>query len=201
MEYIFKSKEIDIKNLNIVKYSPAGNPTALVIVDMRRPPNPTIRKFINDLVMRDDPRIEQVGFVNQDIAKPVLQMAGDEFCANAARSAAYYYLNGKEGNIALKSSGTSRSIEVGIMPDNQAYTEVPINPDPYQIYKDPRYKNVFVVKQQGIAHSVIFENNIEKFTKDDIIKMSRDYIKNLGLSVYPASGVIYVGMKNNNFFI
>ena len=79
-------------------YVPSGNPTALVL-KMER--NKEKRREINDELMNKYDFVEQVGFISEDNKKPELLMAGGEFCGNATRSAVYYYLNGKEGNIEI----------------------------------------------------------------------------------------------------
>lgn len=76
-------------------YYPSGNTTALVIgSDYLQ-----FRKRINESIMKMHNNIEQVGFVfvENDVYK--LEMAGGEFCGNATRSAAYYFLNGKDGKV------------------------------------------------------------------------------------------------------
>ena len=67
-------------------YNPAGNITALVIGDKYSLEE---RKIINNKIMSEDSRIEQVGFVSETEKR--LTMAGGEFCGNATRSAILYY--------------------------------------------------------------------------------------------------------------
>lgn len=66
--------------------NPGGNITALVKF------HSSLDKIkINDLIMKKDQRVEQVGFFTVDINKKkyYLEMAGDEFCGNATRSFAF----------------------------------------------------------------------------------------------------------------
>ena len=65
---------------NYKLYVPSGNPTALVL---RMERNSEKRKEINNEIMNKYDFIEQVGFINMDIKKPELLMAGGEFCGNA----------------------------------------------------------------------------------------------------------------------
>ena len=81
-----------------VKYIPGGNDTALVL---KKDFSPEEKKAINDEILENDKSIEQVGFVEKG-KEPELQMSGGEFCGNATRSAASYYLNGETGKIKVR---------------------------------------------------------------------------------------------------
>lgn len=69
--------------LTVTILYPGGNTTAIV---EGIPSSQLERKRINDAIMKQFPKVEQVGFL--DRSKPLLQMAGGEFCGNATRSAA-----------------------------------------------------------------------------------------------------------------
>lgn len=76
-----------------MKYSiwdPTGNITALVESDIDKTQHPSVAAAL----MERHPQVEQVGFVqfNRDDLQVCLQMAGGEFCGNAAMSAAALYL-------------------------------------------------------------------------------------------------------------
>lgn len=76
-----------------MKYSiwdPNGNITALVESDIDKTEQPSVAAAL----MECHPQVEQVGFVqfNKDDLQVCLQMAGGEFCGNAAMSAAALYL-------------------------------------------------------------------------------------------------------------
>lgn len=62
---------------------PGGNTTAIV---EGIPSSQLERRRINDVIMKQYPKVEQVGFLDRSL--PRLQMAGGEFCGNATRSAA-----------------------------------------------------------------------------------------------------------------
>ena len=81
-----------------IKVIPGGNDTALVL---KKGYTPKEKIAINNAILENDKTIEQVGFVDSNY-EPELQMAGGEFCGNATRSAAYYYLNGDCGEIKIK---------------------------------------------------------------------------------------------------
>ena len=72
-------------------FNPAGNITALVIGDEY---NLEQRRLINSRIMEREKNVEQVGFLSQKYRR--LTMAGGEFCGNATRCAAFYYLGEKQ---------------------------------------------------------------------------------------------------------
>ena len=55
-------------------YNPAGNITALVLGDEY---NLNQKKLINNMIMKKEPKVEQVGFVSKKYKR--LTMAGGEF--------------------------------------------------------------------------------------------------------------------------
>ena len=92
-----------MKQIKYSIYRPAGNDTALVYgVEYIQEQ----KKKINNFIMKKHKNVEQVGFININEIKE-LQMAGGEFCENATRSAAYSYLNGKQGKRNNKNSSNS----------------------------------------------------------------------------------------------
>lgn len=98
-------------------YIPGGNATALVF-DLEN--NLHFRKTINDTIMDKFPYIEQVGFLSSDPEKPELIMAGNEFCGNATRCAAWHFLKGIPGEISLKVSGVDRKLRAGVTKEYEA---------------------------------------------------------------------------------
>ena len=92
-------------------YSPCGNITALVEGIYKD------KKRINDEIQKWNPKVEQVGFVEDRI----LEMAGGEFCGNASRSAIYYWLKGKQGELKMKCSGCSDTLTGGIDEKGDVY--------------------------------------------------------------------------------
>jgi diaminopimelate epimerase len=90
-------KKININGLSVKYniYSPGGNVTALVLnndYDFK------IKKMINNYILNKFSFVEQVGFIKNNS----LEMAGGEFCINAARCAIYYlYQNDKKLKINI----------------------------------------------------------------------------------------------------
>ena len=109
---ILKNKEKTKKNNTDVYIIPMKNKIqALKIADKFRKQKINVdiemnEKKINDFIMKKHKNVEQVGFININGIKE-LQMAGGEFCENATRSAAYSYLNGKQGKRNNRNSSNS----------------------------------------------------------------------------------------------
>lgn len=108
-----------MKEYEYYMYSPGGNDTALVLENVE---STKIKKVISDMVMEQNSKIEQVGFIDKNQKK--LVMAGNEFCANAARCAIYEYLNGRKGEMDIKVSGCKSILHGGIRGEN-VYLEYP----------------------------------------------------------------------------
>ncbi|MDR1102052.1 MAG: hypothetical protein LBL34_06870 [Clostridiales bacterium] len=120
-------------------YNPGGNKTALVMgleYDY---------KGVNSEIMRDNPDVEQVGFVATDGYE--LKMAGGEFCGNACRCAANYYLGGKQGEIELETA--AGKVKCGINERGETWVELP-KPTPRAIAE-----GIYLVEMEGITHIVI----------------------------------------------
>ena len=78
---------IDKKDFGFLVLNPSGNITALV---PRKCPQERYQE-ISQYIMKNNPKIEQVGFVKK--YSPTiyrLEMAGLEFCGNASRAFACY---------------------------------------------------------------------------------------------------------------
>ncbi|MDR3270277.1 MAG: hypothetical protein LBT32_02010 [Peptococcaceae bacterium] len=140
-------------------YSPSGNDTALVLGD-----GYANYKALNDEIMRKHPHVEQVGFLNQ--AQPKLTMAGGEFCGNAVRCAAFYYLHGQPGRIEIEtcaggiSCGIDENREVWLALAKPAWREIT--------------QGIYFVELDGIRHIVVTAENEQAlgvmFYKDNTLK-------------------------------
>jgi histidine racemase len=104
--------------MKYIIYDPGGNKTAFVIGDYYKN-----KKEINDIILSKHKDVEQVGFISTKENK--LTMAGGEFCGNATRCAAYYYLKGKEGTIKINVSGTNKLIMGGVDNLGNAFSQIP----------------------------------------------------------------------------
>lgn len=189
-----KNNEERIQPMNfrskIICYRPGGNDTALII---NKNVGLKIKKSINDYVMKIYPNIEQVGFVAVNEDEVRLNMAGGEFCGNATRSVADLTLNGQPGNLKIKVSGVENVLKAGILPNSEAYAQMPVYEDLSKIYKDSVSESGWIVEMEGITHYVEFDpTKITDLNDDEIKKLSFSTIREKGLLQYPASGVIYV---------
>lgn len=184
-----------MKKINYILYSPCGNDTGLVIgSDFTN----LEKKEINDKIMDLHPNVEQVGFLSTSSYE--LNMAGGEFCGNATRSSAYYYLNGEEGSINIKVSGTSGHIKSGVDAQKNAWAELPIytGSDVVTTLSD----DIKSVKLEGITHIILGVEASSKYL--DIIYKDTEHIKNISKQIRKdfniddsAVGVIFQEEINN----
>lgn len=159
-------------------YYPGGNTTALVnrlILD------PKLKKRINDKIMAKNPQVEQVGFIDQK--KYRLEMAGGEFCGNATRCAAFYYLKGKPGKIKIQVSGVKQKLSAGIDNNNNVWAEMPVK----SVAKKLGYN---VVSLEGITQVITFTKGSKQKVKSILAKLNL-------LTTVPAAGVMFIKKKQN----
>lgn len=179
-------------------YNPAGNITALVIGDEY---NLEQRRKINNRIMEKEVEVEQVGFLSQKNKK--LTMAGGEFCGNATRCAALYYLIEKQ-NIELEIN--NNKIKAGINEELEVWCEVPI--DKYNI--EEICKDIYKVILTGITILVVKNianyndlkqsaiNLIKKYNLDDDA-IGVMFVDNVGkiIKIYP---IVWVKAVDTLFF-
>ena len=109
------------QKINLTILNPGGNITALVKGTNR---SPAERRIINDKIMTEFPKVEQVGFI--DYSPTRLVMAGGEFCGNATRCAAFLALKGKSGRTNVSVSGTNQSLRARIDRRGFIWAQMPI---------------------------------------------------------------------------
>ena len=170
-----------------IKVIPGGNDTALVL---KKDYTPEEKIAINNAILENDKTIEQVGFVDNN-NEPELQMAGGEFCGNATRSAAFYYLNGKKGKIQIKVNNKD-FINAGVYENKSAWCEIPLY----------HGKDVFVEKENGIYQikmngmvSIVIQPDIAKeylVDKTKIKEIAVRFIKKYQLIENEAVGVMFL---------
>jgi len=161
------------------------------------------RKRINDMLMSVYPNVEQVGFVDEDLAAPELMMAGGEFCGNATRSTAYKILKGQAGEILMKVSGVKNTLRAGVTEEGEAYAQMPIYPEPENIITDEQNPSNCLVVMEGIAHYLNFDTSAtEGLSEDEVKEKGIAFIKERNLDTkYPASGVIYASKEGDGWRI
>lgn len=178
------NKKMKKYKVNILR--PGGNDTALVegIVKKNR------RKAINDKLMKLYPNVEQVGFYNYD---PInrsgsLEMAGGEFCGNALRSLAFLLLDGKNGNLTFKVSGTKKLLKAGIS-GNDSFAEIPFSGKSNSIKKLNR--SLWLVDLEGISH--LIQKTPRQLSQVEAKKKAKVLLDRYDLlKTKPASGVMFV---------
>lgn len=172
---------------------PGGNDTALCTQVVESLED---RKRINDLIMKNYPNIEQVGFINLDPNNAELMMAGGEFCGNATRSSAWRILEGKPGTLEIKVSGVDKKLKAGVTPELEAFAQMPIYSDVSNIEFDDTSGKNCTVKMEGITHYIDFDHSkIDGLNNTQIKEFGLGMIKEKGLDKYPAAGVIFVSEK------
>jgi diaminopimelate epimerase len=192
---IFKKGECtmaqDNKNHHLqveyIKVIPGGNDTALVL---KKNYSSKEKKAINDVILKKDTSIEQVGFV--DLAgKPELQMAGGEFCCNATRSAAFYYLNGKPGKLKIIVNGKD-VINAGVYDNGYAWCEIPLyHGDDVIIEKEP---GIYQVRMNGMVSVVIQPEKARLYLEDKtkLKTIAMEFIDQYDLRSNEAVGIMFL---------
>lgn len=181
------------KNIKYITFIPGGNDTALVIDEnylLRE------RKEINDLILESDKTIEQVGFISKDKNQCILNMAGGEFCGNATRSAAMYYLDGKPGKIDILVNEKYK-LKSGVDSKLNCFCEIPIIKNTNQI-KQLEAK-IYFVELEGIVFLIIdneLSNEILR-SNNNLKEISMNLINKYKLDNYEASGVIFITEEEN----
>ena len=183
------------KEFNYYVYSPCGNDTALVEgtnIDEQT------KKIINNKIMNTNNNIEQVGFVSLDRCK--LVMAGGEFCGNATRSAAYYYLKGNSGEIDIKVSGDI-IIKAGVNKEGKAWSQIPLYEG--RDYIKQLDKGIFEIKISGIKYMILEKDLSKQYLSDkkNIKSNAMNLLKEYNLRESEAMGVIFLEDVNNNIKI
>ena len=182
----------EIKYLNFV---PGGNDTAFVFgLEFTNEE----KKIINDKIMRDSPNVEQVGFLG-DRDNPELVMAGGEFCGNATRSAAFYYLDGKDGEITLKVNSKDY-IKAGVK-DKKAWCEIPLKKSGKIVEKIN--DNIYKVNMEGMTTLVVLENEASKYLvdKDNLKSQAKELMAEYELLDSEAVGVMFLENINGTLKI
>lgn len=162
-------------------YNPSGNITALVIGDDY---NLKERKLINDKIMKNNKKVEQVGFVSKENKK--LTMAGGEFCGNATRCAVLHYINiKKQESIELEIN--NQKLKAGIDENKNIWCEMPI--EEYKI--NELDKNIYKILLKGITIVVIRHSKNYKNLK----QRAKNLIKNYNIEDN-AVGVMFIKREN-----
>ncbi|MDR0879778.1 MAG: hypothetical protein LBN09_03630 [Clostridioides sp.] len=146
------------KRISYYIYIPSGNDTALVEGNGF---DEVEKKFINDRIMEKHTNIEQVGFLEQNENR--LEMAGGEFCANASRCAAHYYLKGRKGELNINVSGLEGEMIAGIDDDGDVWCKGLIKSgEKIEKAVTKLDRGVYKISLEGITHLVVENANLLK---------------------------------------
>lgn len=183
-----------MKSYSYQIFIPGGNDTALVFGLEQ---NIHVRKYINDSIMERFPNIEQVGFLSEDFSQPQLLMAGGEFCGNAARAAAWYYLGGMPGELELRVSGVNDVLRAGVTAENKAWIQMPVCRKLNDVHK--LEEGFFIVRMEGITHIVILPQQSDAYlkSKQDLKILGKKILEHYQLLDNLAAGVIFLEEDGN----
>ena len=174
------------KEFTYYLFSPSGNDTALVEgIDI----DEYTKKILNDKIMEIHPNIEQVGFISLDKYK--LEMAGGEFCGNATRCAAYYYLKGKSGEIEIDISNNMR-IKAGVDSAGKAWSQMPVytGKDFIRVVDN----GIYEIIMKGIKY-IILEKEVSKsylLDKKNLKSNAINLLKKYNIKEAEAIGIIFL---------
>ena len=177
--------------MNIEYYlaDPAGNITALVTSSVPREQYKSVAKKI----MASQKRVEQVGFVSFGEKRVELNMSGDEFCGNAAMSAAALYgaLNGKSGafEAAVNVFGTEKPVKTSVAVkdgyfDCECEIEKPKAVSEVAFCAAGREYRFPIVHFDGISH-ILADGSLSAASAGDVIKNVAESlgVKALGIMI------------------
>ena len=183
------------KEFKYYLYDMCGNKTALVEEDVL---NNNIKKIINDEIMSKNKDVEQVGFVSLKEYK--LTMAGGEFCGNATRGSAYYYLNGNKGDISIKVANNI-ILKAGVDEKGFAWTEMPLCNNKKIVKKLD--EGIYEVILQGINFIILDEEKSKDYLKDkeSLKEKSKMIIRKYNINDSEATGVIFKEKDGNRIRI
>lgn len=189
---------MDIQRLVIA--NPSGNITAIVL-------DQTPREKMHDVgltIQSAYPNVEQVLFVERMNNAVHGQMAGGEFCGNAARALGFFLANGKDGDHTFTMSGTDEPVTAKISGSQATLvTLMAVNRTSTDFYD----AKVDVVDLEGITHAVMTSRHpLYKFFKENAAKPNRwqtvvHALEDLEIKDKPASGLILAERNGSSLTI
>lgn len=174
-------------------FNPCGNITALVT-------SKTEKRFYNKIstaIMKNDNSVEQVGFVDLKEKTVKLNMSGDEFCGNAAMSAAVLFceLNGEaeKADIEVEVLPMAEKVTVTAKKTDDGYRclglfKTPAICDDYSFKAGNNEYSFPVVALNGIKH-IIADTGLSEQAARSVIKPAAKKLNT------PAAGIM---IYNNN---
>lgn len=135
--------------------------------------------------MQKIPTIEQVWFLSPE--NKTLIMAGWEFCANAARAAAWQLLDGKEWTTAFAVSWYNGKVYGSVLSNGTVCIELKRD---FCLSISIDECRVGLVRLQWITHLVVPMNN----TTDQLKDIAKKYLQEFWLLSCDAAGVMFVSV-------
>jgi hypothetical protein len=149
------SKSI-LRCLNYKILNPGGNKTALVYNNKYTKQQ---KKLINKIIMDEYSEVEQVGFLSKSDNR--LEMAGGEFCMNAARCAIYEYAKDNKDEIELFVSGTNNRLVGRILENNIVEIKLTVGKNINNLIET---KDDFTcINMDGILIAILNKENSKKY--------------------------------------
>jgi diaminopimelate epimerase len=170
-------------------FNPSGNVTALILGLEK---NGQLRRRAAQKIMEKHPEVEQVGFVSLDKKDPRLMMAGGEFCGNALRAAACYYLAGQAGELSMKVSGAQPHLKAGSSKKGEFYAQIPLVERPEDIVH--KGKGFYQVNMPGIVQIVmpLHKEQEKTLSEENVKRRTLEILQQQHLLGTPAAGVMFL---------
>ena len=122
-------------------------------------------------------------------------MAGGEFCGNATRSAAHFYLNGLPGKISINING--KLINAGVYENGDSWCEIPLIEDKSKMVEKIE-DGIYKVLMDGMVTLVILEEKAAPYlqNKNTLKEEAMNYIEKYDLKNSEAVGVMFLEQEN-----
>jgi diaminopimelate epimerase len=189
---------MDIQRLVIA--NPSGNITAIVLDE-------TPRAKMHDVgltIQSAYPNVEQVLFVEHTPHGVHGQMAGGEFCGNAARALGFLLANSRDGKCSFTMSGSAEPVTVKVSGDQATLVA---RMDVNRINADFYGAMVDIVHLEGITHAVMTQRHpLYQYFKENAAKPNRwqtvvHALEDLAIKDEPASGLILAECNGDSLTI
>ena len=187
---------MQLENIKIILADPGGNITAIVLDDVPVEAHAQINRFI----LAKATSVEQVVFLQKRGGVIHGQMAGGEFCGNAARALGYVAADGKKSRQRLTMSGLSVPVVVEVSPGRSKLEMRSGIRHERLLLKDAP---ISVVHMDGISHAILFSEHPSFFLLKEratgqggqgAVKTALDELK---LTSLPACGLLFVENKHD----
>jgi histidine racemase len=190
----------------LVTADPSGNITAIVFDPTPRSRMPDVAAIIQSHYQSVERLcIEQVLFVERNGDGSIhAQMAGGEFCGNAARALGYVLTGGQKGSVTFKMSGTSAPVTFDVTEGSATLTTPMLL---RMEAKDFEGEPLPIVHLEGISHAIMepshdfFPYLRRSAANENRAKIIAFALEDLGISEQLASALTFVEKQGNEISI